>query len=186
MSSPFADDGTWDTLLVADTKFLGVAEVKGSGLGRRIDASSPSGADGATLRDRGYEPWRGTITLRSWDEDTYQSLEEVCELFRAAIRVRGQAIAVSHPQLARQGVAQVVCENVGDLEERDGVWECQLKLIEHRTPRPIRRRTGGSARVQAGPDLGANATAFDGLEAAPAPSTTITGPAARTQFASWE
>lgn len=169
--SPFAQPDLWDALGIAGVLFLGIVKVSGEPIGVDLDVRKHAGADGGTIRDKGFKLAKVKITLRIWDEETWVSFDGLLP----AIDPRRQAgrrtpVDIDHPSLAQRGVWKVYVESIGlpDVKD-DGSVEVAINALEFHPPSGA--NVARTARASASPDIGANRTAFTGLEQAP-PSAT--------------
>lgn len=78
MPIPFWDDapGAWETLSLGGVTLPGLASVSGR-VARKMDTRSRAGADGATVRDRGYEPAQIEIHVKVWTAEQLEQLTNV-------------------------------------------------------------------------------------------------------------
>jgi len=162
----------WDTVTLQGVDLPGIAKVTGK-LGRKIDVNSPPGADGATLRDKGYDPARISVTLRMWTPEQFNSWEQT-NLSLVAIRQQSQrtALEIVHPALNNLGVRRVYLETIGVLHEGGtrGVYETELTFIQFLPP--TQRPTAAVQAQNNNSSLGNQRSAFDSpTSAANTPST---------------
>ncbi len=132
---PFWDDapGAWETLSLGGVTLPGLAFVSGR-VARKMDTRSRAGADGATVRDRGYEPAQIEIHVKVWTAEQLEQLEQI--------------LATIHPR----NVVQPTTPNQARAE-RD---------LERARQREAATRTGpfaGAVGETAGDSLGASASA---------------------------
>lgn len=141
MPVPFWDDapGAWDTLSLGGVTVPGLASVSGQ-VARKMDTRSRAGADGATVRDRGYEPAQLEIHVKVWTAEQLAQLEDLI----ASIHPRG----VTQPSTPSQSRAERALErerqrqralgevNLGELDR----LEAQV-AAERARPRPRGTRT---------------------------------------------
>lgn len=187
------DPDAWGSLVLDETLVLGLAVVDVS-IGRKIESKSPAGSDGATVRDKGYEPGRVTITLSLWEREHFVSFQGLLPRINPRSRPNARApISISHPACALLGISEVYVERVGGLKPSGeaGLWTTEIHCVEFAPPTAARRNV---TRVPAAsPDAGLQ-TAFADPDAArapgaayarllpidpPAPSATATGPRRR-------
>lgn len=185
------DPDAWGSLVLDETLVLGLAVVDVS-LGRKIESKSAAGSDGATVRDKGYEAARLTITLSLWEREHFVSLQGLLVRINPRSRLTARVpLSISHPACALLGVTAVYVERVGGLKPSGeaGMWSMEIHCVEFAPPTPARRNV---TRVPAAsPDAGLDqATAFADNTAAhpgqaaaslspippPSPSATATGP----------
>jgi hypothetical protein len=159
---PFWDDapGAWDTLSLGGQTMPGLATVQGR-VGRKMDTRSRPGADGARVRDRGYEPARLEIHVKVW---TPEQLRELINLLaqlhprnvtppstadgsRAERRVQRAAQQVADAKAAAdEGPLPSVAESISNRQE---IARLEGELAEARAaaarirnqPRPRATRT---------------------------------------------
>lgn len=149
-----ADDpdeaAAWDTVVINGRKLPGLAAVEGE-IGRKIDARSPPGSDGARLIHRGYEPAKVKITLRLWTREHWRDWQAVYPRRRPGERI--QPLEVSHPALVVLGVRNVFVEKVGAPRPGTpkGVMEVAIHAVEHRPP----TRTNVTTTPRRDPNAGA-------------------------------
>ena len=86
--NPFWEDSPaqWDTVVLQGVNLPGIATVDGM-LGRKLDVLSPPGSDGATIRDKGYEPAKIVITLRLWAREQFDALDQAVDIVEGAVTV---------------------------------------------------------------------------------------------------
>lgn len=98
MPIPFWDDApaAWDTLSLGGLTMPGLASISGR-VARKMDTRSRAGADGATVRDRGYEPAQLEIHVKVWTREQLAELEEAIRL----LHPRGVTQPVASSNLAR-------------------------------------------------------------------------------------
>jgi len=164
--SPFDEPDAWDTLDVGGVTFSGWFKFSGTALKRKLDRRHAPGRDGARVRDKGYDLAELTLTLRCIEPEHWRELEALVALLfpRSADASRRDAHDCHHPALALAGITRVYATEmeVPDPDDK-GAVNVTIKLVEHRDlPRRNVSRT-----PRAAPDIGANATAFTGVEAAP-------------------
>jgi hypothetical protein len=192
MTVPFWEDdpSAWDSLSIADIGFLGLVEVDVK-IGRKLDTRSAPGADGATVRDKGYEPAKVKLTLTCWDREGYTSLVAILdELNPRTNPNRRRPVAIVHPALALLGIVSVYVESIGGLKPKgsgEGWYGMDIECVEYAPPAPTRRNV--TRTPTPAPDAGAQ-TAFADPDAPrrdhgplwvdfrpiPPPSQTATGP----------
>lgn len=180
--TPFWEDSPeqWDTFVVQGKALPGIARVDAKG-GRKIDVNSPPGADGARLRDKGYNPFRITVTLEMWTRDhlnewqtigaalaarrqAFQGPASTTSTTSASTRTTVQrntrvALDVAHPALSDPAVnvRRAYLEEISALKlTPKKTMQVVLTFIEYRPPTATRNATA----VQTG-TLGQTSTAFD-------------------------
>jgi hypothetical protein len=151
VSAPFWEEQpeTWDTLHIAGQRVPGVAHVTGTAA-RKIDTRSAAGADGARVRDRGYEPAALDVQIRIWTEEQLEELEQILEPLHP--RQRGTErtpVDVAHPGLAMLGIRSAYVTAVGIPQISGGVMTLTVRLLEwtaapRAAPRPSTTSEGGA------------------------------------------
>jgi hypothetical protein len=149
MSVPFWDDNpdAWNTLYLGGRAVPGLCTVTGRA-GRKIEPRSAPGADGASIRDQGYEPAPIEVEIRVWTSAQLEELEELLE--RVHPRQRGRErtpFDVVHPVLSMLGIRSAYVTAVTLPELRGGVTSVRVSLLEWtqapRRSRQAQRSTGG-------------------------------------------
>lgn len=180
-TNPIDAVGAWDTLVLGGLPFSGVHEWSGDAIKRRTDRGRASGRSGGRTVSRGYELAELEITLKCTEPVHFEELSAIIALLfprdAREASTRDGAVTCTHPSLAQAGITYVRGESASLLRQTEpGCWAQTIKLIEHRpAPSPARNVTRVTRTV---PDLGSRATAFTGLEQAPA--TTTPTPPSRT------
>lgn len=172
--SPYAQPGLWDTFYLAGWMFLGLVQIRGD-LGVDLDVRKHSGGDGGTIRDKGFKLGELKITLRIWDEETWASFDGMLPAIDPRRRVgRRTPVDVDHVALAQRGVYRVYIETISLPDtsklKDEGVVEYTINAIEFHPPTGTNASRTARATPST-PDIGANRTAFTGLETPPAWST---------------
>lgn len=166
--SPFDAPDAWDTLDLGGVVFTGAFKFSGTALKRKLDRRHAPGRDGARVRDKGYDIAELTLTLRCVEPEHWGELEALVALLfpRSADPAGRNAHNCNHPALALAGITRVYATemDVPDPDEKGSV-SVTIKLVEYRDEAQQRRNVSRTPR--AAPDIGANATAFTGVEAAP-------------------
>lgn len=171
--SPYTQPGLWDSFLLAGVLFLGLVKVSGE-LGVDLDVRKHAGRDGGTIRDKGFKLAKFKIVLRIWDEETWTSFDGLLPAIDPRRQVgRRTPVDVDHVALAQRGVYRVYIEAISLPDAKDdGTIEVTIDALEFHPP----SGAGVARTARATPDIGANRTAFTGLEAPPPgatpPSTT--------------
>ncbi len=171
--SPIDDPESWDTLVIGGLPFTGSFEFTGDVLTRKLDRRHSAGRDGARIRDKGYDLAEITLKLSLWEPAHFAELEALVRLLfpRGADTTRRAAYACAHPALALAGISEVYAKKMGALAQSSPtLWTTEIALVEYRAEAQAARSR--SRTVQQRPDLGANATAFTGTEAAPPAAAT--------------
>lgn len=72
--SIFWDDSPdlWDTVVLGDEQLPGIARVRATH-GRKLDAKSAAGSNGARIVDKGYEAAKVEITLKIWTKEQLET-----------------------------------------------------------------------------------------------------------------
>lgn len=176
IANPFEDPTSWDTLVIGGVTFTGQHEWSGDVLKRKLDRRHAPGRDGARVRDKGYDLAELELSLKCTEAQHWRDLAALVALLfpRGSDTSRRAAHACDHPALAIAGITEVYAVSMGSVRQSSPtVWETTIKLVEYRAD--AQRNT--SHRPRAVPDIGGNATAFTGTEAAPpAPPTPPTTP----------
>lgn len=175
-ANPFTDPDAWDTLTIGGVTFTGQHEWSGDVLKRKLDHRHAPGRDGARVRDKGYDLAELELSLKCTEAQHWADLTALVALLfpRSTDTTRRAAHACDHPALAVAGITEVYAVSMASpYQSSPTVWETTIKLVEYRAD--AQRNT--SHRPRAVPDIGGNATAFNGLEAAPpAPPAAPTTP----------
>ena len=170
-ANPFIDPDAWDTLAIGGVGFAGQHEWSGDVLKRRLDRRHAPGRDGARVRDKGYDLAELELTLKCTAAEHWEDLRALVALLfpRGSDTSRRAAHSCDHPALAIAGITEVYAVSMGAVRQAEPtVWSATIKLVEYRPE--SQRNTSHRPRVVA--DIGANAVAFAGTEAAPpAPPT---------------
>lgn len=175
--SPFDDPESWDALSIGGVTFSGAFEFSGEVLKRKLDRRHAAGRDGARIRDKGYELATLTLTLRVYEPPHWTDLEALVALLfpRGTDSTRRNAHACAHPALALAGITEVYATAMDAPRQTEPtVWEVSIKLVEYRPEAQQSHNVSRTPRAQ--PDIGANATAFTGTEAAPPAPTPPAAP----------
>lgn len=98
----------WDTLYLGGRAVPGIASVTGRA-GRKMDARSPPGGDGARVRDRGYEPAQIDVEVRVHTAAQLAELESLLEEIQPR---RVPPATRSRPQSAQRELDEVVAATV--------------------------------------------------------------------------
>ncbi len=165
--SPFDDPDAWDTLDIGGVVFTGTFKFSGTALKRKLDRRHAAGRDGARIRDKGYDVAQLGLALRCTEPEHWTELEALVALLfpRSRDATRRNAHTCDHPALALAGITKVYATemDVADPDDK-GAVNVSIKLVEYRDEAQSRNV---SRTPRAAPDIGANATAFTGTEAAP-------------------
>jgi hypothetical protein len=136
----------WDTLHIGGQRMPGLASISGTA-SRKMDTRSAAGADGARVRDRGYEPAALDVQIRVWTQEQLDDLEERIEALHP--RQRGTErtpVDVAHPALSLLGIRSAYVTAIGVPQISGGVMTMQIQLLEWTpTPRPAPRPSNASA-----------------------------------------
>lgn len=165
---PFTDPDSWDTLTIGGVSFGGTFKFDGKLLARKLDRRHAAGRDGARIRDKGYEIAEITLTLTCFEAQHWYDLEALVALLfpRGADPSRRNAHACPHPVLALAGITEVYAVSMDAPQqsmEGAGRWDVTIHLVEYR---PEAQRNV-SRTPRSVPEIGSNATALTGTEAAP-------------------
>jgi hypothetical protein len=136
---PFPDsatgDATFNTIVIGADKgyeFKDVpVKVRGA-ISTKYDVKEAPGTDGASVVNRGYTPWKGTVTFTIWTADhweTYQAL--IPQIQPTPGKTATRVIAVFHPLLAMHKLLSFNVENVGIGEWTSKGYDVELSLIQY-------------------------------------------------------
>lgn len=159
MPVPFWDDApdAWDTLSLGGTTMPGLATVQGR-VSRKMDTRSRAGADGARVRDRGYEPAHLEIHIKVWTREQLQELTEVLAALhprnvtppssareRRVVRARDRAAREYAEEIHRQNVAIAVegeaAQDKEELSRLEAAVATERSNVEAERNRPRPRAT---------------------------------------------
>jgi len=145
MGVPFWDEApeAWDTLSLGGLTLPGVATVSGQA-GRKMDTRSRPGADGARVRDRGYEPARLQIQIKTWTKDQLAELEAAIAELHPRRVTQPSTHAEQRAERAYQRERQRQAESGKAPTRADKTQLQRLKraaLAARDAPRPRGRRT---------------------------------------------
>ena len=152
-----ADPLAWDTLILNDEIWPGVCEISGAGCARKIDVKKAKDADGATIKDEGYDLARLSITLTIYSEGDWVELQRLLPSVHP--RRKGgvrEPIGITNPQINLLGVSQIYIDKIGIPKKPtsgDGLCEIEFSAIEWvPDPPPVKGGAGTGTEARGGFD----------------------------------
>lgn len=183
MTTPLPFDAAYEGITLGGTRFTGGATVQGFARKKKLDRRRAPGADGAHIRDRGYDLVEGTIVLRGWLEEHQTQMDAIeAETMPppGSDATRRNAVDVLHPKLSRSGITQLYVTEAEydpypDGEGSTGDFTLTLKAVEYRPPPPRNVTRTPAAAADAG-DAGIDPGVRDVFNANPIPEPSGTVP----------
>lgn len=141
-ATPFSDPVSWDTIIVGGVSWFGRFKIKGAKRSYKWDIKDGLGLQGAIETYRGQTPSPFEIVFSLWTDQQFQLWDQFSLLFRydgATPGVGVKPVDVFHPQLAKVGIYQIICEDIGapEMVSDDGMWEASVNVREYFPPLPV-------------------------------------------------
>lgn len=151
-------DEPWDLCILGKDKLPGIAEVKVSGGGIKLEAQKAKGRDGAALIEGGIRPYQVEISVKIWTPAQLRAFLKVVPKIqrrsgkldfndakkRTASSAQVQAtekaaLTIIHPATQAVGVAAVVVTNVGSFEPATeyGARVVKITATQYIPPPPV-------------------------------------------------
>lgn len=125
-----------DYVLLADQRSPGIAEIRNANSPRRLRRRNGYGLSGATVIFLGLALSEPILVLRLYSREDWEGWQAWRPLVqRPPLGERARALDIWHPILEMQGIRSVLIEDVSQpIEDDDGVWTIEIKMVEYRRP----------------------------------------------------
>lgn len=145
---PFWDDDpkAWDYIVLGGTPFPGIVAITGS-KGRKVDVQAAKGEDGGTLVDNGYDPAKGSISLRLFRRSEWEAWQAAFPGLDPAKKER-LPVEVQHPALMAIGVQRIYITTIGVPTLDAGILTVAMDWVQW-FPSP-KKTKGGATKKKTG------------------------------------
>lgn len=147
----------WDVAIIGEDTWPGVPTVTCT-VARSVDVQKSDGSDGATLKDKGYEPAKVTVVFRFWTAaqwgEAQRLLPKIHPRTKGGIRT---PVDFLHPATLMVGVRQVYITEISAPEtDGQGVVTLSMQAVEwFPAPKPAKSNVK-KAKSSGGQIPGAN------------------------------
>jgi hypothetical protein len=154
MADPFNDPSLFDCLVIDGVTTVGVVTLSGHERAQKWDVKDGDGQDGGSTTRKGSPPTQFTASFYLVNDPVLGNQIEAWDAIQRLIESTTAgpepvALPVEHPDLARNGITEIVNGGIGGMEhDGKGGATVVVKLLEFRPPKP----KGGS------PTAGSNKT----------------------------
>lgn len=130
---------SWNEIALGGVVLPGLANVSVR-VGNELDKKKPKGKTGAAVTFQGRNAATVRITLRFWDEEEFQTFQELKPSFWPdAAKEQGLPVEIVHPRTRLWGIRAIYIDSIDDTQPDDGgdlytiKMECTQWLPETKT-----------------------------------------------------